>query len=194
MPLGAFKATIFGAAGSGGAKSAWELFGETTVTNNTTTTVSFSSIPQTHKTLVVLAMAANQDQSTGYANGLLKLRFWGAGGGSHVEMYTGSKIDYGFGSSSGGDNIGDAYVTTLGYNLDAPIWVTIPYYTGTTQSKVAMTMGYRNENNNYTSGRMASINSNDNAAGQAAITDVAFICNSNYTQSTRFSLYGVGES
>ena len=139
-------------------------------------------------------MAANQDQSSGSANGLLKLRFYGSGASSATEMYTGSKIDYGFGSSSEGANVGDAYVTTLGYNLDAPIWVTIPNYVQSTQSKVAMSMGYRNENNNYTSGRMASFNSNDNSVGQAAITNIDFICNSNYTQSTKFSLYGMGKT
>ena len=180
--------------GAGGGASAWELFGEVEVSNDSTTTVSFSSIPQTHETLVVLAMAANQDQSSGSANGLLKLRFYGSGASSATEMYTGSKIDYGFGSSSEGANVGDAYVTTLGYNLDAPIWVTIPNYVQSTQAKVAMSMGYRNENNNYTSGRMASFNSNDNSVGQAAITNIDFICNSNYTQSTKFSLYGMGKT
>ncbi len=57
MPLGAAKAALLGAAGAGGAAATWEII-STTVTDTTTATYNFTSIPQTYRDLRMVISAA----------------------------------------------------------------------------------------------------------------------------------------
>jgi hypothetical protein len=186
MPFGAAKAALFGAAGSGGAEG-MEFIAKVGPMDGTTTSVSFTSIPQTYRHLRIVMANGRRDSSANaglYCNFNSNTTVGDYGGWIQLQANSITRADHYW------PPFGDIPKTT---NSSAAVWDIADYANASVGHSTQWQFGADATNSGYS----GIGTTNWHPSSLAAITQIDVISDSTsanyYLESpTTFSLFGIG--